>query len=131
MEENIEVPQSNLAPPPNYEMKVRNYRAYRLVYFTLGFIEAFLALRFFFKLLGANERNFFAICIYGISNLLLLPFSGLFQKATVAGSATAQVFEPSTLIAMIVYALLAWGIGKGILIFKSKPARPHETASKN
>ncbi len=118
MEDHVEIKELT---PPNYEMKVKNYRAYRMVHFVLGSVEVVLGLRFFFKLLGANPQNFFAIIIYGISGLLVLPFSGLF-RGTVVPDVTTRVFEPSTIIAMVVYALLAWGAAKWILIFKSKPA---------
>ena len=122
MEERIEVPVSDNGQPPNYEMKIRNYRAYRLVFFCMGVIEVLLALRFFFKLLGANPANVFAMVIYWITGLLLLPFSGLFRGSPVSNEVAVRVLEPSTIIAMIIYALVAWGIAKWILIFKSKPS---------
>lgn len=120
MEEKIEMPTTNLTPP-SLEIKMKNYRVYRLVYFTLGFIEVFLALRFVFKLFGANPQNIFALLVYGLSDVLLLPFNGLFPGATLVADQTVRRFEVSTLTAMIVYALLGWGIAKLILIFKSKP----------
>lgn len=121
MEEKINIPDTNIAPPPNVEMKVANYRAYRLVHFILGFIEVLLALRFLFKMLGANPQNVFAILVYSISSLFMLPFTGLFGGAAVTANGSARVLEPSIIIAMIVYALLAFGIAKLILILKSKP----------
>lgn len=121
MSDDVEIPQVPGTATPDYEMKVKNYRAYRLVYFILGLLEVILALRFVFKLLGANPANIFAILVYGVSGLLLLPFRGLFSGAAIVADVTARVIEPSTIIAMIVYALLAWGVAKWILIFKSKP----------
>ncbi|NOS67672.1 MAG: YggT family protein [Candidatus Peribacteraceae bacterium] len=102
-------------------MKIHNYRAYQLVFFCMGVIEVLLALRFIFKLFGANPENMFARIIYWLSGILLFPFNGLFRGTPVADG-TLQRFEPSTIIAMVIYALLAWGIAKWILIFKSKPA---------
>jgi hypothetical protein len=93
------------------------------VYFILGFIEVLLALRFFLKLMAANPQNAFAALIYGITSLLLLPFSGLFARTAAAATTTVSVIEPSIVVAMIVYALLAWGIGKWIIIFKSRPRK--------
>lgn len=123
MDEKIEVPIMDSGQPPNYEMKMKSYQAYRLVFFILGFVEVLLGLRFFFKLLGANPANIFAKIIYALSGILLLPFIGLFRGKPVSAGAQAQVFEPSTIIAMIIFALLAWGASKLILIFKSKPAQ--------
>ena len=122
MSENVEVPQTASAQPANYEMKIANYRAYRLVRFALGFVEVLLGLRFVFKLFGANPLNIFAEVLYGLSWVLVLPFSGLFRGNAVPGAVTVSIFEPSTVVAMIVYALIAWGVGKWILIFKGKPS---------
>ena len=40
----------------------------------------------------------------------MFPFEGIFRRGTTQGLETVAVFEPSTLIAMIVYALLLYGI---------------------
>lgn len=123
MEEKIEMPNTNIQAGPRVEIKVKNYRLYRLVFFILGFVEVLLAMRFTFKLLGANPQNFFAMIVYGLSEALLLPFRGLFPRSPVVIAETVpRVLEPSTLIAMIIYALIAWGIAKWILIFKTKPS---------
>ncbi len=123
MDDKVEIQESAVTPPPHYEMKMKYYREYRLVYFILGFIEVLLALRFFLKLMAANPQNAFAALIYGITSLLLLPFSGLFARTAAAATTTVSVIEPSIVVAMIVYALLAWGIGKWIIIFKSRPRK--------
>jgi hypothetical protein len=124
MDERINVSENNVTPPTNLEMKVRNYRAYRFVYYALGFVEVILALRFFLKLAGANPQNIFAEVIYGVTSLLLLPFKGLFPvRAVTEGEVVLRTFEFSTLVAMVVYALIAWGIAKWIIIFKSKPTK--------
>lgn len=119
----IHVPEHDLVPPSNFEMKVHNYRAYRFVYFILGFVEVMLALRLFLKMMGANPESFFAKVMYGISGLLLLPFNGLFPTPPPTAGVIARVFEGSAVVAMIVYALIAWGVAKWIVIFKSKPAK--------
>lgn len=117
MDERIEVPINDVGLPPNYEMKMRSYRAYQLVFFVLGFVEVLLAVRFILKLFGANPANIFARIIYFLSGILMLPFSGLF-----GGSSDVQLFESSTVMAMVIYSLVFWGIAKLILIFKSRPS---------
>lgn len=74
-----------------------------------GFIEALLALRFVFRLLGANPDNVFVNWIYDWSTPLAAPFAGIFgQDATVAGPGvvTQSVFDWTALIALVVYGLI-------------------------
>ena len=77
-------------------------------------IEVFLAFRLIFKLLGANPDNGFVRGIYAITQFLVGIFEGIFSKVTAAGLEYKAVLEPATLIAMIVIALIAWGVSKMI-----------------
>lgn len=79
----------------------------RLIYFILGVIETILALRFILALLGANPANGFAHFIYSISEPLARPFFSLFNYQPSQGM---MRLEMGTLVAMAVYALVAWGI---------------------
>jgi hypothetical protein len=83
-----------------------------LVYFFFGALEVLLAFRFILKLAGASLGNAFVGLIYGITGIFILPFRGIFHAGVTQGIETASVFEPSTLVALIVYAVLAWGIVK-------------------
>jgi hypothetical protein len=78
-----------------------------ITYFVLGVLEVVLALRFIFRLLGANQGNGFVMFLYGLSHVFVAPFNGIFNDQTLGN---VSVFEVSTLIAMILYALIAWGI---------------------
>jgi hypothetical protein len=75
--------------------------------FVFGVLEVILLLRFLFRLLGANRANDFIAFLYRLSHVFVSPFNGIFNDQTLG---KFSVFEVSTLIAMIVYALLAWGI---------------------
>src|SRR6266487_3946746 len=77
-----------------------------ITYFLLGVLEIILALRVLFHLLGANQGNSFIMFLYNLSHVLVAPFNGIFNDQALGRS----VFEMSTLIAMLVYALIAWGI---------------------
>lgn len=79
----------------------------RVTYFLLGVLEILLLLRFFFRLLGANQDNGFILFLYNLSHVFVGAFNGIFNDQTLGRNG---VFEVSTLIAMIIYALLAWGI---------------------
>jgi hypothetical protein len=79
-----------------------------VIYFFLGVLEVILAMRFLFRLLGANETNSFVGGLYAFSGAFAGPFSGIFGSDPALGA--GHVFEVSTLLAMIIYALVGWGI---------------------
>lgn len=82
-----------------------------LIYFFFGALEILLAFRLILKLAGAGLSDFVNI-IYGITGIFILPFEGIFRRGYTEGIETTSVLEPSTLVAIVVYALLAWGIVK-------------------
>lgn len=90
----------------------------KIVYYILGVLEVLLAFRLIFKLLGANPASSFVAGIYTLSNIFLSPFTGIFRTATARGVETQSVLEPATIVAMIVYALIGWGIVKLIEIIR-------------
>lgn len=78
----------------------------RVTYFLLAVLEVILALRLLFRLLGANTDNSFITFLYNLSHVFVAAFNGIFNDQALGRS----VFEISTLIAMLVYALIGWGI---------------------
>ncbi len=100
------------------------YRGTQIVWYILGILEALLAFRFILKLLGANPAAGFSSFIYGITYIFAAPFLNVFSKSYVAGS----VFEWTTLLAMLVYWLLALAIIKMFLM--SKTVSTPEAAAK-
>lgn len=95
----------------------------KIVYYILGVLEVLFAFRLVFKLLGANPQSPFVSFIYTVSQAFLSPFSGIFRSAVTKGIEAQSVLEPMTLIAMVVYAIVAWGIVKLIEI-----SRPHQSS---
>lgn len=85
----------------------------RLVSFVFGVIIAFIALRFVLLLLGANEGNTFVDLVYGISGVFVVPFYGIFGNTPQFGHSVVDV---SSIVAIIVYMLLAWGISSLVTI---------------
>ena len=115
--------QTNLDNKKQREFQKKEYRitkASKIVYYILGVLEVLLAFRFVFKILGANTESTFVSFIYSASNLFLKPFSGIFRKAVSEGIETKSILEPTLIIGMLVYALLAWGIVKLIEISSHK-----------
>jgi len=82
----------------------------RGIYLIFGLIEALLAIRFVLKALGANADAGFAQLIYGVTSPLVAPFVGLFGTPQAANGA---VLEVHTLIALVIYALVAWLLVRG------------------
>ncbi len=78
----------------------------RVIMFVFGVIEVLIAIRFVLMLLGANAEAGFAKMIYGVSGVFVAPFAALFNTQEAGGA----VFEWSALVAIAVYALVAWGL---------------------
>jgi hypothetical protein len=91
-----------------------------IVYYIAGILEVVLTFRFVLKLLGANPGSWFVSFIYSVSSPLESPFRGIFSAAVNEGIETRSVFEPSTLVAIFVYALLAMGIAQLVRVFTEK-----------
>ncbi|HEY4489923.1 MAG TPA: YggT family protein [Candidatus Paceibacterota bacterium] len=91
------------------------YKGTQIVWYILSIVEALLAFRFVLKLLGANPLAGFTKFIYGVTYPFAEPFLAVFRRTQVEGS----VFEWSTILAMIVYWLLAVAIIRLFLMGKS------------
>lgn len=89
----------------------------RVIWLIAGIISAILALRFVLALLGANPDNAFASFIYGLSRPFVAPFFGLFSyDSTYTGVGRFELF---TLVAIVVYLLLAWLVSKIINVART------------
>jgi uncharacterized protein YggT (Ycf19 family) len=83
--------------------------AARIVWYIAGVLLVLLAFRFVLTLMGANPSNGFANFIYSISHPFVAPFFGLFGYKLQYGASRFEIF---TIMAMAVYAIVAWGIAK-------------------
>lgn len=93
-------------------------RVAQLVWLLFGVLEALIGLRVVFKLIAANPNNAFAALVYSVTEPFLWPFYGL----TGTPAAEGHVFEISSIIAMFVYALLAWVIVRLIWVIFYRPS---------
>jgi hypothetical protein len=100
--------------------RLATFKATQIIWLLLGILEVIIAIRFIFKLIGVNAVNNFASFIYGLSNLFVAPFITL----TGAPAAGNMVFEFSSLLAMAIYLLIAWGIERVIYVIFYKPRGP-------
>jgi hypothetical protein len=83
-----------------------------LIWYIYGLVAILLALRMILKLTGANSNNGFVSFIYSVSGALSAPFDSIFGVKSANAGSTHSVFEPSILVAIVIYALIAWGIAK-------------------
>ncbi len=95
------------------------YVAARVVWFIAGTLATLLAFRFFLILFGANSVNPFTNFIYAVTYPFAAPFFGIFSYTQEYGIAR---FEASTLLAILVYLLIALGIVKLITIRQPQQA---------
>lgn len=116
-------PLENQTPQQAYTKKKVIFRAYQIIWYILGVVEVLLAFRFVLRFLGANPDTGFTSFIYNLSAPFALPFRGVI-RATQVGNST---IEWSTLIAMIVYLIIAYGLVK--LFQLIKPTDPQEVES--
>ncbi len=100
------------------------YRATQVIWYILGLLEVLLVFRFVLKLLDANPYAGFTSFIYSVTYPFVVPFLSVFRITDVNGS----VFEWATLLAMVVYWLIALGIVK--LFLMGKTVSTPEAASK-
>ena len=108
------------SPQKTYETKKAIFRTYQVIWYILGVIEVVLAFRVLLKLLGASTESGFTNFIYMVSNPFALPFAGILGITGISN----MTLEWSTLIAMGVYAIVAYGI---VALFQLvKPTNPQE-----
>lgn len=86
---------------------------YQFVYLLFGIIEGMLLIRFLFRLFGANLAAGFVRFVYGVTDVLMVPFDFIFPTVVEEGA----VVEGSVLVAMVVYALFAWVVYRLVEIF--------------
>jgi hypothetical protein len=79
----------------------------RVIWFVFGVIEVLIAVRFGLMLLGAQAGAGFVRFVYGASGIFMAPFVAIFKTQAVTGG---SVFEWSALLAIAIYALIAWGL---------------------
>lgn len=91
------------------------YRGTQIVWYVLGLLEILLAFRFVLKLTGANPVAGFTSFIYGVTWPFMAPFIAVFPRTVVQGS----IFEWTTLLAVLVYWIVAVGIVKMFLMSKT------------
>ncbi len=102
---------------PGLEQRIFTFKATYVIWLLLSILEAAIGLRVILKLIAANPDNPFASLVYGFTNVFLFPFAGLLPTPASGG----MVLEISSLIAMIVYALVAYAIERLVWVIFYRP----------
>jgi hypothetical protein len=80
--------------------------AEQAVWLLTGIVTALLIIRFAFKLLAASTQASFVTFIYDLTQLFVAPFHGIFNTAANGHN----VFEPESVVAIVIYLLIGWGL---------------------
>jgi YGGT family len=81
-------------------------RAEQAVWLVTGVVDALIVIRFVFKLLAASSQASFVTFIYNLTQIFVAPFHGIFNTAANG----RNVFEPESLVAIVIYSLIGWGL---------------------
>ncbi|GEM_PF-1301845 len=92
------------------------YQVNRFIWYLFGLLEGLLALRFILRAIAANPDNPFAAFIYQLSGLFVAPFRTLVREPRFDGA----VLEVTTLIAMLVYLLIAYAVTRLIQLLSDR-----------
>jgi uncharacterized protein YggT (Ycf19 family) len=93
-------------------------RVSQLIYLIFGILEALIGLRVVLKLLAANGDAGIVSLIYTVT----APFLALFQGIFPTPQGSGHVLELSSLVALIVYALLGYAIARLVEILGRRNA---------
>ncbi len=102
------------------EQRVATFKVTQVIWLLLGLLEVVIALRVIFKLIAVNGANPFAALLYNVTNLFVAPFASLVSAPASGG----MVLEISSIIAMIVYLLIAWGLERIVYVLFYRPRGP-------
>lgn len=104
----------------NRGQRLFTFKLTNLIWWFFGVVEGLIGLRVLLKLLGANEGSPFTQFVYNITAPFLWPF----QALTATPSVGNIVLEIPAIVAMIVYALVAWALVKAVVILLYTPPEP-------
>lgn len=93
-------------------------RIVNIIYFLFAALEVLLLVRVVLHLIGVNAENGFASFIYGASAPFVSLFASLVPNPALGGT---SVLEITTLIAMVVWAIAGWLLGRLVWLVMSRP----------
>lgn len=106
-----------------YRQKKAVFKTYQVIWYLFGLLEILLGFRVFLKLIAANPGNYFASFIYNLSYIFITPFTGIVDISMMP---QGSILEWTTILAMIVYAVLAIILIYFLQLFKPASAEEVE-----
>lgn len=91
------------------------FRGTQIIWYLLTILEVLLIFRFLMKLAGANPSAGFSSFIYSVTSPFTTPFLAVFPITNVDGN----IFEWTTLLAIVVYWLIALGAVQILVMSKT------------
>ncbi len=92
------------------------YRVTQALYRIFGIIAGLVGMRLILRSFGVNPNTGFAALLYNITDPLVRPFTALLGTPRVEGA----VFEPQSLVAIAMYALAGWVLGRVVWVVVGK-----------
>jgi uncharacterized protein YggT (Ycf19 family) len=83
----------------------RAFKAYQIIWYIAGLLNALIALRMVFLLLGAQLTGFTQF-LYNLTQPFVQPFWGIFGTPRLA----TGYFDTGAMVAIIIYSLIAWAL---------------------
>jgi hypothetical protein len=102
------------------EQRIFTFKATQLIWLLFGALEVLIVLRIALMLIGANPNSPIVAMIYGLTYLVLFPFTGLISSPTVGN----MVLEISSMFAILVYGLIAFGVERTVWLIFYRPRGP-------
>lgn len=96
----------------------RNAKMEDFIWFLLTIILAIVGVRFLLVLLGAQAGSGFVRFWYNLSQPFIAPFAGMFGTTDTYTAYGNSRFELESLVAMLIYALIAYLIILGIRLLR-------------
>jgi uncharacterized protein YggT (Ycf19 family) len=96
----------------NLEYRETIYKLVQFVWLLFGGLEALIGIRFILLLISANPANWFTAFVYRLSDVFLWPFRNIVANPAFLN----HVFEITSLIAILVYALIGWAVARLIWV---------------
>jgi uncharacterized protein YggT (Ycf19 family) len=96
----------------NLEYRETVYKMIQFVWLLFGGLEALIGIRILLLLIGANPVNWFTSFVYQLSEIFLWPFRNIVGNPAFQN----HVLEITSLIAILVYALIGWAITRLIWV---------------
>jgi YggT family protein len=112
-----EYQQRRVTHSPAADQRLTIQRITQVIWLLFGFLLGLIGIRIVLSLIGANREAFFARVVYGITDMFLWPFVGLVGDPEAGGF----MLELSAIIAILVYALIAWGVTRLIWVLFYHP----------